>query len=82
MVKWRWGGLVWGWGGGVGVNLCGVVGWGVDLCGGGGGSVWGIGAISPTHAKCDQINVKQLNQAVQLYEVKGIHDMWLIEMTG
>ena len=37
----------------------------------------GIGAISPTpisptHAKYDQNNVKQLKQAVQVYEVKGI----------
>ena len=31
-----------------------------------------IGAISPTHAKCDQNNVKQLKQAVQVYKVRGI----------
>ena len=31
-----------------------------------------IGAISPTHAKCDQNNVKLLKQAVQVYEVEGI----------
>ena len=31
-----------------------------------------LGAILPTHAKCDQNNVKQLKQAVQVYKVKGI----------
>ena len=31
-----------------------------------------LSAISPTHAKCDQNNVKQLKQAVQVYKVKGI----------
>ena len=31
-----------------------------------------LSAISPTHAKCDSNNVKQLKQAVQVYKVKGI----------
>ena len=31
-----------------------------------------LNAISPTHAKCDQNNVKQLKQAVQVHKVKGI----------
>ena len=31
-----------------------------------------LGAISPTHAKCDQNNVKQLKQVVQVYKVEGI----------
>ena len=31
-----------------------------------------LGAISPTRAKCDQNNVKQFKQAVQVYKVKGI----------
>ena len=31
-----------------------------------------IGAISPTHAKCDQNNVKQLKQGVQVYKVKEV----------
>ena len=31
-----------------------------------------LGAISPTRAKWDQINVKQLKQAVQAYKVMGI----------
>ena len=31
-----------------------------------------LGAISTTRAKCDQNNVKQLKQAVQVCEVKGI----------
>ena len=31
-----------------------------------------LGAILPTHAKCDQNNVKQLKQAVRVYKVKGI----------
>ena len=31
-----------------------------------------LGAILPTHAKCDQNNVKQLKQAVQVYKVFGI----------
>ena len=31
-----------------------------------------LSVISPTHAKCDQNNVKQLKQAVQVHEVKVI----------
>ena len=31
-----------------------------------------FGAISPTNAKCDQNNVKQLKQTVQVYKVKGM----------
>ena len=36
-----------------------------------------VSAISPTpvsstHAKCDQNNVKQLKQTVQVYKVKGM----------
>ena len=31
-----------------------------------------LGAISPTHAKRDQNNVKQLKQAVQVDKVEGI----------
>ena len=31
-----------------------------------------LGVISPTQAKCDQNNLKQLKQAVKVYKVKGI----------
>ena len=34
-----------------------------------------LGAISPTRAKCDQNNVKQFKQAVQVYKVKGLYGM-------